>query len=431
MPKAVLGILTTYPDGSSCRGPRWPQWRSFAQLIRRGNEEGVLVYVFSPNGIDWTSGRIRGWRCGPAGTPANRWVRRTFPFPDFVYNRVPTRIAENRQSVRQTLRMLRRRLGDQFGDKVFNPHYLNKSMLNRALNRDETVSAHVPATAPLRDSARLQRFVAQHGRVYLKAAGGSLGNHIMELTPSTSGRWRLRYNYGHDRTRVAYFNTWSGVWDMVARLSRGRLFLMQQAIPLARADGRPFDLRLLVQKRSDGEWQFTGGAARVAGPGQITTHVPRGGRRMAMMTALEEAFGEDAPTLADQVARLTEQAAAALERALQRQFVELSLDVGVDYKGHPWIFELNAKPLHFDEPEIQRRRVANLIGYVAGKVAAMAPSTMATSVNSRMPHRPPTPPAPSSQRPAGDRSLPPANNAFGFNGAERLRPGVRAWPSLP
>lgn len=368
MSRAVLGILTTYPDGSSCRGVRWPQWRSFAQLIRSGEDRGVLVYVFSPDGVDWAARTVRGWRCGPPGTPARRWRRQTFPFPDCVYNRVPTRVAENRPSVRRTLRRLRLVLGDAFGDKVFNPHYLNKSMLYRALSRDEALSRHLPATARLRDPGGLLRFFLQHGRVYLKAAGGSLGNHIMELSRA-DGRWRLRYNYGHARTRVAYFPSWPAAWEMISRLARGRVFLMQQAIPLARAYGRPFDLRLLVQKGPDGVWRLTGGAARVAGPGQITTHVPRGGRRLAMTAALGQAFGDSAEALADQVAWLAERAAAALEAALRRRFVELSLDVGVDQWGRPWIFELNAKPLHFDEPDIQQRRVANLLEYVSAVAA--------------------------------------------------------------
>ncbi|MFS8582798.1 MAG: hypothetical protein FWJ61_08105, partial [Limnochordales bacterium] len=85
--------------------------------------------------------------------------------------------------------------------------------------------------------------------------------------------------------------------------------------------------------------------------------------------ALRQAFGDSAEALADQVARLAERAAAALEAALRRRFVELSLDVGVDQWGRPWIFELNAKPLHFDEPDIQQRRVANLLEYVSAVAA--------------------------------------------------------------
>ncbi len=40
---------------------------------------------------------------------------------------------------------------------------------------------------------------------------------------------------------------------------------------------RPFDLRVLVQKNSKGQWDITGVGARVAGSSSITTHVPRGG----------------------------------------------------------------------------------------------------------------------------------------------------------
>src|SRR5690606_36168447 len=100
MSRAVLGILTTYPDGSSCRGVRWPQWGSFAQLIRSGEDLAVLFTVFSPEEVWWPARTLRGRRGGPPGTPARRWRRQTFHLPDCVYIRVPTRVAENRPSVR-------------------------------------------------------------------------------------------------------------------------------------------------------------------------------------------------------------------------------------------------------------------------------------------------------------------------------------------
>src|SRR5690606_38519835 len=218
---------------------------------------------------------------------------------------------------------------------------------------------------PLRDPVGLRRFVEEHRRVYLKAVGGSLGNGTMDITPVGGGRWRLRYNPGPGRTRTAYLPSFGALWEAVLRLVRGRPYLAQQAIALARVQGRPFDLRLLVQKQPDGQWRCTGGAARVAGPGQITTHVPRGGRRMAMDAALAAAFGPAAAReLAQRAAALAQQAARAMEAALGREFMEMSLDLGIDEQQRLWIFELNSKPLRVDEKDIQRRWVQNLIQYV-------------------------------------------------------------------
>lgn len=367
MNRIVLGILTTYPNGASCTAPRRPQWRPLAELSRLAAAEGVLTYVFSPAGVDWRGRRVAAFRwTADRGGRGGRWVRGVFPLPDAVYNRVPTRIAEGRDDVRRTLRRLQRLLGDG----VFNPHYLNKSGVARILSTHPQVSRCVPDTAPFRDGRTVRGLLRRHGVVYLKSVGGSLGNDMMRLSRTPDGRWTLRYNAGPMHTRVARFAEWGPLLARIHRLTRGRPFVVQQGIRLARAQGRPFDLRVLAQKLPDGRWTFTGGAARVAGPGQITTHVPRGGRRLPMETALELAFGpQAAPALAALTAQTAVQAAEALDDKLRRRFAETSLDIGIDEDGQPWIFEMNAKPLHFDEGHIQRQRNLHLIRY-AKAVAA-------------------------------------------------------------
>lgn len=361
MKPVVLGILTTYPNGASCRRPRRPQWEPMAELIRLGEQAGVLAYVFSPAGVDWTARRVLGFRCGGSSDAAStRWRSGTFPLPDVVYNRVPTRIAEGRSAVQRTLR----RFYTTLSGRVFNPHYLNKSGVARALRGDPDVGRYVPATSPFGDGSNLQRFAQRHRIVYVKSVGGSLGNDMMRLSPTQAGGWLLKYNAGPFRTQSMRSYEWGALLSHIRRLTKGRPFVMQQGIRLATADGRPFDLRILVQKLPTGRWNFTGGAARVAGRGQITTHVPRGGRRLPMNTALEKAFGPAAAgSLAADVAGLATRAAHVLERKLGRPFVEMSLDIGVDRDGHPWIFEMNAKPLHFDERDIQKRRNMHLLAF--------------------------------------------------------------------
>jgi hypothetical protein len=42
---------------------------------------------------------------------------------------------------------------------------------------------------------------------------------------------------------------------------------------------------------------------------------------------------------------------------------EMSIDVGLDRNGRPWIFEANAKPMKFDEPEIRKKQLGQVIRY--------------------------------------------------------------------
>src|SRR5690606_15308905 len=135
----------------------------------------------------------------------------------------------------------------------------------------------------------------------------------------------------------------------------GRQYLVQQAVPLLTVKGRPFDVRALVQKEHDATWRITGMAARIAGPGQITTHRPRGGSRARLDPLLRSLFPQSdrAETVKRDLQRVILHAAEVFDRETGEVHGELSMDIGIDREGHPWIFEINAKPAIFDEPSIR------------------------------------------------------------------------------
>lgn len=361
-----MAILTTDRVGRAVPAPRWPQRSTFRELIAVGRPMGVDVFVAAPTDFDWNRGIVHGYTVRERGDRAF-WVRRPYPLPDVLYNRVPSRTAEGRWVVRACLARMSRRIGPA----LFNPFYLNKASVFRLLARDPAVAPYLPPTRTVRSWADVEAMLNRYGRVYLKPARGSLGNHTVEITDSGRDgrrRYRYRYNLTGGRTRGAYARHLDGVRRALHPLLSHRPYVVQKAIPLARLNGRPFDVRALVQKNEEGVWTFTGAAARVAGPGQITTHVPRGGRRMPMDEALTAAFGPaDARVISERAAALAEAAARAMEAALQREFMEMSMDVGVDDQQRLWIFELNSKPLRFDERDIQRRWVRTLIYYVRAR----------------------------------------------------------------
>ena len=56
-------------------------------------------------------------------------------------------------------------------------------------------------------------------------------------------------------------------------------------------------------------------------------------------------------------------AASVFDSATGNNHGELSMDIGLDAKGHPWIFEINSKPAIFDEPSIRRVARKRLLNY--------------------------------------------------------------------
>ncbi len=330
----------------------------FRRLILVAKEMGAIAYVFTPEGVNWSDRTIAGYTIsGRSGA----WVRGRFPFPHVIYNRVPNRNAERRASVDAA----RKRFIEESDVHFFNPKLLDKWEVHNILKDHEAVKAHLPETLMYRDATSLMEFLRKHHEVYMKRAGGSLGNGTARIDLHPNGRILWRSTLGKGRIRAATYYDIGAFSAQLDRFQAGRRYLIQQAIPLLRYHGRPFDIRALVQNDPVKGWTVTGMAARIAGPRQITTHRPRGGSRAKLIPLLRRVLkGADR---VDQVVRNLENAivtaAAAFDAATGGTHGELSMDVALDRSGHPWILELNAKPMVFDEPAIRKHARRRLVRY--------------------------------------------------------------------
>lgn len=359
-------VLAIFTSSSRRRGARrfaglTGRFRRFVEDSRR---MGALAFVFTPKGVKWTTRTITGFTFVGRGK-RGRWVPGTFPFPNVVYNRVPNRRAESRPLVRSVLERL---LTDP-ELHIFNPRFLDKWEVYEILSRSEGVSEHVPATERCESLEGLLRFVRAHRHVYLKMAGGSLGRGTarVDLSPSGRFRWRATRPGGH---MVKMNLKGERALDrQLQRLRRRGPYLMQEAVQVLRSKGRPFDVRALVQKDPDGRWRITGTAARIAGPGQITTHRPRGGSRAKLVPLIRSIFRspEAAGRVIQELNRVILRAAEAFDRETGWGHGEVSMDVAIDREGRPWVLEINSKPMVFDEPAIRRLARKRLLRYCFSK----------------------------------------------------------------
>jgi len=345
----LIGILTTANRRGGFSGNR----QNFQALSIASYRLGGVVFVFTPEGIDDKRQCIHGFRYLPQ---KHRWIKVQMPFPDVVYNRIPRRADEQKPHVRQAMG----RLQQQYRIPIFNPSFFNKWDLYQWLQEDPELNRFLPETGRftfpfLREMAR------RHDAVYLKPVHGKAGIHFVKIEPACEGIKLTHQLYGRRKQHI--FPDWDALRRHWLAYMPRRAYIVQQAIPLATYQGRPFDLRLLVQKNRYGQWAISGIGARLAGQHAITTHVPQGGTIIPPERALNAYLGpQQTQAILDHVRQLALRIARALETRCGL-LGELSMDIGIDRFGKVWFFEANAKPMKFDEPHIRKTSIRRFFEY--------------------------------------------------------------------
>jgi len=355
----VAAILTYRDDTRIFRGNR----DNFIDLLRTAKEEGVVAYIVAQDDLDVNAPTIKGYVYSPS---KKKWVLGDRPFPNVVYNRIPYRKFEQLPEVQELIKACLRHPNIRF----FNPSFFSKWSLFEWLNGSRLTRRHIPETVKLNGLNDFTRMVRNHRIVYLKPVKGKAGKGIMKVQRLTSAKrpqgspeYRLTCQSG-DGTESAVYDSIPSMYETVKRTMDGKEYIAQQGISLASMGGRPFDLRVLVQKSAKGEWRVSGIGARVAGESSITTHVPRGGSIGDPEKLLTHVFGAASARTTLLAARATAlELAAQIEKGAGHTLGEMSMDLGVDKTGKLWFFEANSKPMKFDEPHIRETSLRRLVRF--------------------------------------------------------------------
>lgn len=350
----VIAILTMDDETRPFRGNH----NNFIDLIRTGREMGVNVYVTRVKDIKLGHKRITGFHYHP---DSQSWSQMLVPFPNVVYNRIPNRKDEQLPEVQQVIKACMKHAKV----RLFNPSFFYKWTLYEWLNKSKLTRKYVPATKRLAHASDLEQMLAQFPAVYLKPVKGKAGSGIMrvERPKSKGGPYVLRIQAGR-KSKITSNPNLSRLWSQIKSVIDSEEYIIQQGIPLASFEERPYDLRVLVQKNGKGEWALTGVGARVAGKQSITTHVPRGGSINEPEKVLTAAFGaETAKRILLRVRKSALSIARQIEKASGHNLGEMSMDLGVDTTGQIWFFEANSRPMKFDEPDIRKKSLERIIEY--------------------------------------------------------------------
>ncbi|HEY8528725.1 MAG TPA: YheC/YheD family protein [Paenibacillaceae bacterium] len=209
-----------------------------------------------------------------------------------------------------------------------------------ALLADPRLRELVPETRRFSRDA-LEDMLERYGMVYAKPVNGTFGKGVVriERLAGTGAAWQIHYG-----DRKVRFPSFAAMFRRLSAVKLRRPYLVQRGIRLLAKNGRPFDLRVMVQKNPHDRWESTGIIARLARRGRAVTNYHSGGTPMPAERLLIRHV--DAPRLRKLIDRLQELGLQTAE-ALDRRFPgikEVGLDIGLDKSLTPWIIETNTAP---------------------------------------------------------------------------------------
>ncbi|CAM2969828.1 YheC/YheD family protein [Paenibacillus sediminis] len=349
----LIGVLS---DGSAGSGSQPFSSRTgfLKQLLREGSKKSSYIFVFTPRDVNWQQETIHGYFLNEVGS----FTRKKVPFPDVIYNRLPSRRAETSANIIQLReRFIRKHI------PFFNWSFFNKSDIYHLLEDDPEVSRYVPESYMNPTSEQIKDMLEKHQFVYYKPSGGSLGKGIYRLTYLPKRGYFARYRNSSGNVLLRFKNFASLYRMMQARHGPSlRNYVIQQGIRLIEIDNCPIDFRFHMHKNGNNQWVVVGIGAKKAGKGSVTTHLKNGGSLLTPELALNLAFGDRSEELMEKMKQTAVTIAKAIEFHHKHLLGELGLDVGIDQNEQVWMFEANAKPGRsiFQHPQLRAEGKASV-----------------------------------------------------------------------
>jgi Glutathione synthase/Ribosomal protein S6 modification enzyme (glutaminyl transferase) len=274
----------------------------------------------------------------PGGTMVRAFVKnglgyaqKVLPMPRVIHNRAIYR----KPSAHAKINALIGR-----GTMIFNAcNRYGKLDIYNALMENVALRPHLPCTVEANPQS-LKVMMEQYPSLMIKPNSGSIGRGIMKLERKQDA-WFLTYPSLKKRNCLRTIVFTDHLPLLLRQRMRKRRYIVQQMLPLATWDGRPFDFRVSVQKNETGAWQVTGMVGKVAAKGKYVTNVAQGGQVLD-----QELLLSGLPVPAAQVKQQIAEFALKAAEQLSLKFphlADLGLDIGITEFGFPVFIESNGR----------------------------------------------------------------------------------------
>ncbi|MFT4417072.1 YheC/YheD family protein [Fredinandcohnia humi] len=331
----IIGILTGSSQGKKSFIGNIPTLLNLQKALQ---SKGALGVVITPDSFKDIF--VDGYTFY---SPIKKWIKIRTPLPDVVYNRIPYRIMEDTTDFTNMVSFLK-----ETNIPFFNPFFFSKWEIFQMLQSNDLLSPFLPHTILFQHKDDLKKMLEPYTKLYLKATNGRKGIGLYYLEYDNQ-ELSLKSVEGYRS-----YSSFSAFWRDNKEVFQKGTYIIQQAIQSDTFEGNRYDLRILCHYQENIKGHIISGiGVRLAGENRISTHVPNGGSIIP--------YDRIATRFDDIILRsLVFNIGNVLNVQIGDFIGEFSIDLGRSTTGQYYVYEVNSKPMVFDEPHIKKRGLENL-----------------------------------------------------------------------
>lgn len=205
------------------------------------------------------------------------------------------------------------------------------------MHKFSSVNSLLPDTKAATKS-NIFKMINKYDSIFLKPDEGTGGYGIFKITKTQKG-YVLRRG-----TTSRNYITFDALYSSIGKFLYKNKYVVQKGINLLKHKGRPFDIRVMVQKNRNGQLESTGIIGRLAKPNKIVTNYHSGGTPLPIDTLLKTHLkGAARANFISKINSLGRKASIVLAKSYRRKKA-FGVDIAIDSHMKPWILEINTRP---------------------------------------------------------------------------------------
>ena len=212
------------------------------------------------------------------------------------------------------------------------------------LEKDKMIRQYLPETVLFSEDSLFQ-LLLKYNSVILKPSNGTGGKGIFKLTKANEKKFVL-----YRGTESSMFKNLEPVINIINKQERLRKvkYLLQMCISLAHIKGKPFDIRVLLQRDEQQRWHVYGMQSRIAADGKFVTNYHQGGALISVPKVFRYSLDMNERQISWKQQEI-ERIALRIANTISNKFNSslAGIDFGIDVNAKVWFIEHNPKP-NFD-----------------------------------------------------------------------------------